>query len=114
MNVTEMGKLLATVSLIDPRVSRRDDAEKLLMAKAWLQVIGDDIPFEFAAQCAKTHYQKNETTFMPVHIVEKWRIERDRLRSIEEQKQLQEAPRSKGMPDEVRAKFAEMGFNLTR
>jgi len=114
MNAVEMGKLLATISLIDPRVTRRDDDEKLLMAQAWLQVIGEEVPFEFAADCAKQHYKRSDATFMPVHIVEKWKIERDRMQSLQEQKELESAPRGQGMPDEVRAKFAEMGFNLSR
>lgn len=109
MNIMEMSRLLATVSLIDPRVSRRDDAEKELMAKAWLVVVGDEVDYSFAAKCAQEHYKTSTDVFMPVHIVSKWKQE---YRKEAEKRQL-EAISDKtglvGMPDDVRAKFVEMG-----
>lgn len=79
MNVEEMATLLGTISLIDPRVSRRDDQEKILMARAWLVVVGDRVPFEFAARCAQEHYRTTDKMFMPVNICSNWEIEAERL-----------------------------------
>lgn len=76
MNASEMAKLLGTISLIDARVSRRDDQEKELMAMAWLAIVGSKIPYEFAARCAQDHYRNSSEVFMPVHIVASWVKER--------------------------------------
>jgi hypothetical protein len=84
MNVEEMATLLGTISLIDPRVSRRDDQEKILMAKAWLVVVGDRVPFEFAARCAQEHYRNSDKVFMPVNICSNWKIESERLHLVEQ------------------------------
>lgn len=102
MNVMEMGRLLATVSLIDPRVSRRDENEKELMAKAWLVVVGDDVPYEFAAKCAQEHYRSSSDTFMPSHIVSKWKIERDKQREKQHLMEITDKSHAVPMPDNVR------------
>lgn len=110
MNVEEMATLLGTISLIDPRVSRRDDQEKLLMAKAWLVVVGDQVPYQFAAKCAQEHYRNSQDVFMPVHVVAKWKLERDRELEKNKVTELGASPKSQGMPDEVRVKLVEMGL----
>lgn len=109
MNVIEMSKLLASVSLIDPRISRRDDTEKELMAKAWLVVIGDEVPFEFAAKCAQEHYRNATETFMPYHIVSKWKQERDKQREKEHFAVITDKSESVPMPDNVRALIKDLG-----
>lgn len=103
-----MIKVLATASLIDPRIGRKDDNERDLMAKAWLGVVGD-VPFEFAIECVKKHYQTSSETFMPVHIVGKWKLERDRQREKEQLKQLAPNTESVPMPDNVRALIRDWG-----
>jgi hypothetical protein len=114
MNVEEMATLLGTISLIDPRVSRRDDQEKILMAKAWLVVVGDRVPFEFAARCAQDHYRVSDKMFMPVHICSTWKIESDRL-ALQEQADNEareiESARSKAvpMPDYLKQQIEAFG-----
>lgn len=105
MNVAQMSKLLATVSLIDPRVSRRNDDEKALMAQAWLVVVGDEIPYEFAAKCAQEHYKNSSDVFMPVHIVSKWKIERHKEHEEQHFKAITAPNDAVPMPDYVRALF---------
>jgi hypothetical protein len=111
MNLSEMAKLLATVSLIDPRVSRRSDTEKELMAKAWLVVIGEEISYEFAAKCAQEHYKTSSDTFMPVHIVSKWKIERDKQREKDHLLAITAKTESVPMPDNVRAIIRDLSKN---
>lgn len=103
MTIVEMAKLLATVSLIDPRVSRRDDGEKELMAKAWLVVVGDQIPYEFAAKCAQEHYKNSSEVFMPVHIVSQWKLQRSKELEKEHFKAITAPKEAVPMPDNVRA-----------
>jgi len=110
MNAAEMAQLLGTISLIDPRVSRRDDTEKELMAKAWLVIVGDEVPYAFAAKCAKEHYRVSSEVFMPVNVVAKWKSERERELEKTKAKELGSSPKSQGMPDDVRAKLVEMGL----
>lgn len=114
MNVEEMATLLGMISLIDPRVSRRDDQEKILMAKAWLVVVGDRVPFEFAAHCAQEHYRNTDKMFMPVHICSNWKIESERLHLLEqaenaareiESRRAQAVP----MPDYLKKQIEEFG-----
>ncbi len=109
MDVNQMSRLLATVSLIDPRVSRRDDNEKELMAKAWLVVVGDEVPYEFAAKCAQDHYKQSSDVFMPVHIVSKWKIQKSKQLEENHYKQIT-APNNEAipMPDNVRELLKEM------
>ena len=109
MDVNQMSRLLATVSLIDPRVSRRDDNEKELMAKAWLVVVGDEVPYEFAAKCAQDHYKQSSDVFMPVHIVSKWKIKKSKQLEENHYKQIT-APNNEAipMPDNVRELLKEM------
>jgi len=114
MNVEEMATLLGTISLIDPRVSRRDDQEKILMAKAWLVVVGDRVPFEFAARCAQEHYRNSDKVFMPVNICSNWKIESERLHLVEqaenEAREI-ESRRSQAvpMPDYLKKQIEEFG-----
>ena len=108
MEIVEMIKVLATASLIDPRIGRKDDAERDMMAKAWLGVVGD-VPFDFAIECVKKHYQTSSETFMQVHIVAKWKIERDRQREKEQLKQLTSDSQAVPMPDNVRALIRDWG-----
>lgn len=109
MDVNQMSRLLATVSLIDPRVSRRDDNEKELMAKAWLVVVGDEVPYEFAAKCAQDHYKQSSDVFMPVHIVSKWKIQKSKQLEENHYREIT-APNNEAipMPDNVRELLKEM------
>lgn len=116
MNISEMSRLLATVSLIDPRVSRRSDEEKELMAKAWLVVVGETVPYDFAAKCAQEHYKNSSDVFMPVHIVSRWKIERQRGQEIAQINEItaqRDENSSKGMPDSVRAELRRIGLLKT-
>lgn len=113
MNAAEMARLLGTISLIDARVSRRDDQEKELMAKAWLAIVGEKVPYDFAAKCAQDHYRNSAEVFMPVHIVATWIKESKRLQlednaraaSVEiESAREQRVP----MPDYIKAQLETM------
>lgn len=108
MNISQMSKLLATISLIDPRVSRRSDDEKALMAQAWLVVVGDQIPYEFAAKCAQDHYKISADVFMPVHIVSKWKLEQGKMQEEQHFKAITAPVESVPMPEYVRALIKEI------
>lgn len=110
MNAAEMAKLLGTISLIDARVSRRDDQEKELMAMAWLAIVGEQVSYEFAAACAQDHYRNSNEVFMPVHVVTKWKSEQNRELEKAKVKQLGASPRSQGMPDAVRKQLQTIGL----
>lgn len=113
MNVAQMSKLLATISLIDPRVSRRNDDEKALMAQAWLVVVGDEIPYEFAAKCAQEHYKSSSDVFMPVHIVSKWKLEQGKIQDEQHFKAITAPVDAVPMPDNVRALIKDLNRNKT-
>lgn len=108
MNLVDMAKLLATVSLIDPRVSRRNDDEKELMAKAWLVVVGEEVPYDFAAKCAQEHYRNSGEVFMPVHIVSQWKLKRSKELEKEHFKQITAPVEAVPMPESVRALIREI------
>jgi hypothetical protein len=110
MNASEMARLLGTISLIDARVSRRDDKEKELMAMAWLAIIGEHVSYEFAARCAQDHYRNSSEVFMPAHVVNKWKLERQRELDKSKVKELGSETKSKGMPDSVREKLKSIGL----
>ena len=108
MNRAEVLKLLAMASIIDPRVSRKTEQEKSAMASAWLELLGD-MTFNFASSQLKAHYQNSTDTVMPADLMKPWRIYKRNMAEKDKLLQLTGNEKTK-MPDEVRAKFVEIGI----
>lgn len=103
MNLTEMAKLLMTASLIDPRLSRKTNEERLAMAQAWLEIIDNRCTYEYASECLKKHYQSSGEMFMPHKIQITFKAELDRKASIDKIKEIAPKHPAVPMPDNVRA-----------
>ena len=109
MNLTEMAKLLMTASLIDPRLSRKTNEERLAMAQAWLEIIDSRCTYEFASECLRKHYQASAEMFMPNRIMTSFKVELDRQANIERLRELAPKHPAVPMPDNVRALIRDMG-----
>lgn len=108
MNRTEVLKLLAMASVIDPRVSRKSDQERSAMASAWTELLGD-MSFEFAVNQLKVHYSSSTEAIMPADLIKPYKVWK---RTQAERYELTGAKPTK-MPDEVRALIASMNKNKT-
>jgi hypothetical protein len=96
-------------SIIDPRVSRKTDAEKVAMAEAWFEIFDDNMPFDFAVKQLKEHYERESDVVMPATFMVPWKAEKSYLQDKALVKQL-ETNRGSGMPDDVRQKLKSMGI----
>lgn len=111
MNMQEMAKLLMTATLIDPRMGRKTDQERLAMAAAWLEILDDDLTPEFAATALKEHYKTSSEVFMPVHIQSRYKAHKSHEWNKEQARQIAESRHpSKGMPEEVRVQLRHLGL----
>jgi len=102
-------QLLTMASVIDPRVSRKTDPEKLAMAEAWFEIFDDKMPFEFAVKHLKKHYENQSDVVMPATFMVPWKSEKNYLQDKAQVKQL-EANRGAGMPEDVRQKLKSLGI----
>ena len=110
MNRAEVLQLLAMASVIDPRVSRRTDAEKSAMADAWCGILDAEMPFAFAVESLKKHYQNKSEVIMPADVSVPWKAEK-RYRQEKEMAARQiEQKRGNGMPENVRAELVKRGL----
>jgi hypothetical protein len=109
MKFEHVVQLLAMASVIDPRVSRKSDAEKLAMAEAWFEIFDDKMPFEFAVKQLKKHYERESDVVMPATFMVPWKSEKNYQQDKAHVKQL-EANRGSGMPDDVRQKLKSLGI----
>jgi hypothetical protein len=109
MNLTEMAKLLMTASLIDPRLSRKSNEERLAMAQAWLGIVDERCSYEFATECLRKHYQTTGEMFMPVKIMTSFKVELDRKANVEKLRELAPTHPAIPMPDNVRALIRDIG-----
>lgn len=109
MNRTEILKLLAMAAIIDPRVSRKTEQEKSAMASAWLELL-NEIPFDFAVQELKKHYQNSTESIMPANFVKPFKIYKRAQVEKQELLQLTSKKIIGGMPPDVRARLVELGL----
>jgi len=109
MKFEHVVQLLAMASVIDPRVSRKSDAEKLAMAEAWFEIFDDKMTFEFAVKQLKKHYERESDVVMPATFMVPWKAEKNYQQDKAHVKQL-EANRGSGMPDDVRQKLKSLGI----
>ena len=109
MKFEHVVQLLTMASIIDPRVSRKTDAEKLAMAEAWFEIFDDKMPFDFAVTQLKKHYERESDVVMPATFMVPWKSEKSYQQDKAHVKQL-EANRGSGMPDDVRQKLKTMGI----
>lgn len=109
MKFEHVVQLLTMASIIDPRVSRKTDAEKLAMAEAWFEIFDDNMPFDFAVKQLKKHYEREQDVVMPSTFMVPWKSEKNYLQDKAQVKQL-EANRGAGMPDDVRQKLKSLGI----
>ena len=109
MKFEHVVQLLTMASIIDPRVSRKTDAEKLAMAEAWFEIFDDKMPFDFAVKQLKKHYERESDVVMPATFMVPWKSEKNYQLEKTNIKQL-EANRGSGMPADVRQKLKSMGI----
>ena len=110
MNRAEVLKLLAMASVIDPRVSRRTDGEKSAMADAWCGILDPELPFAFAVELLKKHYQNKSEVLMPADISVPWKSEKRYRQEKEFSARQIESKRGNGMPANVRAELVKRGL----
>lgn len=113
MNLTEMAKLLMTASLIDPRLSRKTNEERLAMAQAWLEIIDNRVTYDFATECLRKHYQGSSEMFMPNRIMISFKSELERSESMKRIKELAPKHPATPMPDNVRALIRDISKKPT-
>jgi hypothetical protein len=110
MNRAEVLQILVMASVIDPRVSRRTDAEKSAMADAWCAILDQEMPFAFAVDTLKKHYQNKTEVLMPADLSVPWKAEKryrqEKLVGIQQLEQ----KRGNGMPESVRAELVKRGL----
>jgi hypothetical protein len=110
MNRAEVLQILVMASVIDPRVSRRTDAEKSAMADAWCGILDIEMPIQFAIETLKKHYQNKSDVIMPADLSVPWKAEKRYRQEKEFTARQLEAKRGNGMPDEVRAELVKRGL----
>lgn len=113
MNLTDMAKLLMTASLIDPRLSRKTNEERLAMAQAWLEIIDNRVTYDFAIESLRKHYQSSGEMFMPNRIMVSFKAELERTESMKRIKELAPKHPAAPMPDNVRALIRDMSKKPT-
>jgi hypothetical protein len=106
----EVLQLLAMASVIDPRVSRRTDGEKSAMADAWCGILDDQMPFAYAVETLKKHYQNKSDVIMPADLSVPWKAEKRYRQEKEMTARQLEAKRGNGMPENVRAELVKRGL----
>jgi len=110
MNRAEVLQILVMASVIDPRVSRKTDAEKSAMADAWCGILDIEMPLQFAIESLKKHYQNKSDVIMPADLSVPWKAEK-RYRQEKEMTERQlESKRGNGMPENVRAELVKRGL----
>lgn len=106
----EILQLLAMASVIDPRVSRRTDAEKSAMADAWCGILDSEMPFAYAVESLKKHYQNKSEVIMPADLSIPWKAEKRYRQEKESTARQIESKRGDGMPANVRAELVKRGL----
>lgn len=110
MNRAEVLQLLAMASVIDPRVSRRTDGEKSAMADAWCGILDSEMPFVYAVESLKKHYQNKSDVIMPADLSVPWKAEKRYRQEKEMTARQLESKRGNGMPESVRAELVKRGL----
>jgi hypothetical protein len=115
MTPDEASLLLAVASAFDYRMTPPSVDDARIRARAWSEVLDDDLDFQDARQLVMRHYAENDESMTPARLNRSWRLlrkkrkdeatqERNRLREIEAD--LVASP----MPDEVRDLLRQLGM----
>lgn len=94
MNYQQTERLLGAITQVDDRLS----LDKFRVA-AWVEILDQDMPYEFAIQAIKDHYGSETTVIMPAHINRAWRNLRREQKEIEKTKELTNHNRAKISPE---------------
>lgn len=110
MNKFEVGKVLTIAMAIDARLNAADDAALAAKIEGWSLALSESMTFEFARDAIGRHYKSSTDSIMPAHLNAIWISEKHRQNEIDNVRAIGAAPRSQGMPDDVRAKLVKMGL----
>lgn len=110
MNRSEIAKVLAVASAIDARLGATDENAFRAKIEGWSLAVSDSMTFEFALNAVGKHYKSATESVMPAHLNAMWAAHRARQHDLDNVKAIESSPRSKGMPDDVRAKLVKMGL----
>lgn len=111
MNKDEIAKVLIIAMGIDARLNAADQNAFVAKVEGWNLALSKSMPFEFAREALGKHYASSTDSVMPANLNALWRAERDRTSQIAQISEItasRDENSVKGMPDDVRAKFAEM------
>lgn len=73
MDMPEVIRLLAEISLIDDRVVKLDETEQIAQVRMWSAILRE-VPFDFAGDAVGQHYAECAWPVMPKDITARWRI----------------------------------------
>lgn len=110
MNKADIGKILAIASTIDARLSAADENAFRAKVEGWSLALSESMDFEFARDAVGKHYKTERDSLMPAHLNAMWTSHKSRQHEIDNVRAIGSAPRSQGMPDDVRRKLVEMGL----
>ncbi|MFJ9468354.1 zinc finger domain-containing protein [Streptomyces caniferus] len=79
MDMQEVIKLLAEISLVDDRVVKTDETEQIAQVRLWAAALRE-VPIDFAGEAVGRHYAESAWPVMPKDIATRWRaVARDRM-----------------------------------
>ena len=110
MNKAEIGKVLAIAMSIDARLGAADESAFRAKVEGWSLALSEAMDFEFARDAVGRHYKSATESLMPAHLNAMWTAHRSREQDIDNVRAIGSSPKSKGMPEDVRAKLVEMGL----
>jgi hypothetical protein len=110
MNKADVGKVLAVAMAIDARLGAADESAFRAKVEGWSLALSATMDFEFARDAVGKHYKSATETLMPAHLNAMWTAHRSRQHEIDNVRAIGTSAKSKGMPDDVRAKLVELGL----
>jgi hypothetical protein len=110
MNKADIGKVLTIAMAIDARLGAADESAFRAKVEGWSLTLSESMDFEFAREAIGKHYKSSTDTVMPAHLNAMWSSDRSRLHEIDNVRSIGTSAKSKGMPDDVRAKLVELGL----
>lgn len=87
MTPKEASQLLAAASGLDPRMKPPSDADAVVRARLWAEVLAPSMTLGWAVKAMTTHYSRSADSLMPSHLNEQWRLH---VRDQQEQTTLDE------------------------
>jgi hypothetical protein len=110
MNKADVGKVLAVAMAIDARLGAADESAFRAKVEGWSLALSESMDFEFAREAIGKHYKSSTDSVMPAHLNAMWISHTSRQHEIDNVRAIGTSAKSKGMPDDVRAKLVELGL----